>query len=189
MLDTKGPEIRTGKLERGSCTYIAGSEIILTTDYEVSGNALRLAVSYAALPRDVQPGGSILIADGSLTLTVLSCDKAAGTVRARCENTATIGERKNVNLPGVVVDLPTLTEKDEDDLIDWGVKNEIDFVAASALASNGLGSNALTVLYRLCAQGKRRCRDSQCDKVSHGNRSQPDAHNFQDRKSRRDKEL
>lgn len=52
-------------------------------------------------------------------------------VKCRCENTAELGERKNVNLPGVVVDLPTITKKDEDDILLWGVPNKIDFIAAS----------------------------------------------------------
>lgn len=87
--------------------------------------------SYPYLARDVEPGKQILIADGSLALEVLSCDEANGTVRAQCKNSATIGERKNVNLPGVKVDLPTLTDKDVSDLVDFGVYNNIDFVAAS----------------------------------------------------------
>ena len=87
--------------------------------------------SYPKLAQDVSPGCQILCADGSIVLEVVSCDAAAGTVRARCKNSAMLGERKNVNLPGVVVDLPTLTEKDVDDLVSWGVPNEIDLIAAS----------------------------------------------------------
>jgi len=63
--------------------------------------------------------------------TVLSCDKKLGMVRCRCENSALLGERKNVNLPGVVVDLPTLTEKDKEDILKWGVPNKIDMIALS----------------------------------------------------------
>ncbi len=66
-----------------------------------------------------------------LCLQVLSTDPAKGTVQAKCLNSAVLGERKNVNLPGVIVDLPTLTEKDIDDLTNWGVPNEIDLIAAS----------------------------------------------------------
>lgn len=87
--------------------------------------------SYKALARDVKPGSSILCADGSIVMEVISTDPGAGTVRARCKNTAMLGERKNVNLPGVVVDLPTLTDKDVDDIVNWGVGNEIDLIAAS----------------------------------------------------------
>jgi pyruvate kinase len=60
-----------------------------------------------------------LCADGSISLEVLETDPKAGTVRARCLNTATLGERKNVNLPGVIVDLPTLTDKDIEDIVKW----------------------------------------------------------------------
>ena len=73
----------------------------------------------------------ILIGDGSIVMTVLSCHPENGTVKCRCSNTAMLGERKNVNLPGVVVDLPTITEKDRDDILQWGVPNGIDFIAAS----------------------------------------------------------
>ncbi|GFS41343.1 pyruvate kinase family protein [Actinidia rufa] len=88
-------------------------------------------MSYKKLPVVLKLGNTILCADGTITLTVLSCDPAAGTVRCRCENTAVLGERKNVNLPGVVVDLPTLTEKDKEDILEWGVPNNIDMIALS----------------------------------------------------------
>jgi pyruvate kinase len=143
LLDTKGPEIRTGTLKGGvSVTYKAGSEVTLTTDYAADGDSNLIAISYKKLASDVLPGNQILIADGSLVLVVLSCDVRAGTVRARCTNTATIGERKNCNLPGVNVDLPTITEKDAQDLVEWGVKNQIDFVAASFVRK---GSDLTTI--------------------------------------------
>ena len=132
MLDTKGPEIRTGFLENEEpITLTAGDEVTITTDYDAKGRAGLIAMSYKKLAQDVAPGSQILCADGSIVLEVVSTDPAAGTVRARCMNNATLGERKNVNLPGVVVDLPTLTAKDEEDLKLWGVPNAIDFVAAS----------------------------------------------------------
>ncbi|KAM0001722.1 putative pyruvate kinase [Helianthus debilis subsp. tardiflorus] len=107
MLDTKGPEIRTGFLKNEKPIQLKeGHEITISTDYTIK-------------------------ADGTITLTVLSCDPASGTVRCRCENTAMLGERKNVNLPGVVVDLPTLTEKDVEDILQWGVPNNIDMIALS----------------------------------------------------------
>lgn len=67
----------------------------------------------------------------TISFTVLSCDKQAGLVQCRCENSATLGERKNVNLPGVIVDLPTLTDKDKEDILAWGVPNKIDMIALS----------------------------------------------------------
>ena len=132
LLDTKGPEIRTGMLDHGEPVFLEkDSEVKLTTDYATIGNKNLVAVSYPSLARDVAPGSQILCADGSITFTVLSCDVDNGTVQVRCENSAKLGERKNMNLPGVNVDLPTITEKDRDDIINWGVKNKVDFIAAS----------------------------------------------------------
>ncbi|CAK0764540.1 hypothetical protein CVIRNUC_003168 [Coccomyxa viridis] len=132
MLDTKGPEIRTGFLKDGEPIKLTtGKEITITTDYEAKGDENTIAMSYKKLPVDMKPGSQILCADGSIVMEVISADPKAGTVRAKCMNNATLGERKNVNLPGVVVDLPTLTKKDEDDLVNWGVPNDIDFIAAS----------------------------------------------------------
>jgi pyruvate kinase len=133
MLDTKGPEIRSGFFADGASkiNLVKGETIILTTDYSYKGNSHKLACSYGALTRSVKPGQSILVADGSLVLTVLTVHEAVGEVECRIENNASIGERKNMNLPGVVVELPTLTEKDIDDIVNFGIKNDVDFIAAS----------------------------------------------------------
>ncbi|ONK79729.1 uncharacterized protein A4U43_C01F9470 [Asparagus officinalis] len=132
MLDTKGPEIRTGFLKDGKPVQLKkGEEITVSTDYSLKGDGKTITMSYKKLPVDLKPGNSILCADGTITLSVLSCDPAGGTVRCRCENTAMLGERKNVNLPGIVVDLPTLTDKDKEDILEWGVPNNIDIIALS----------------------------------------------------------
>ena len=132
FLDTKGPEIRTGMLENGEPVQLhQGEELTLTTDYEVKGNAKKIAVSYPDLAKDVKRGSKILCADGSITLKVLDTDVRKGEVVCRCENSAMLGERKNMNLPRVNVNLPTITEKDKDDILNWGVKNNVDFIAAS----------------------------------------------------------
>ena len=85
--------------------------MILTSDYNYKGDSHKLACSYEKLAESVTAGQQVLVADGSLVLTVLSCDTAHGEVTTRVENNCSIGERKNMNLPGVVVDLPTFTEK------------------------------------------------------------------------------
>ncbi|XP_010923031.1 pyruvate kinase, cytosolic isozyme-like [Elaeis guineensis] len=132
MLDTKGPEIRTGFLKDGKPIHLAkGQEITITTDYSVKGDENMISMSYKKLAEDLKPGSVILCADGTITLTVLSCDKELGLIRCRCENSAALSERKNVNLPGVIVDLPTLTEKDKEDILMWGVPNKIDIIALS----------------------------------------------------------
>ncbi|EOY10675.1 hypothetical protein QUC31_009879 [Theobroma cacao] len=132
MLDTKGPEIRTGFLRDGKPIQLTqGEKITITTDYSIKGDENLISMSYKKLAEDLKPGSVILCSDGTITFTVLACDKELGLVHCRCENSAVLGERKNVNLPGVVVDLPTLTEKDKEDILQWGVPNKIDIIALS----------------------------------------------------------
>lgn len=111
-------------------------------------------MSYKRLAEDLKPQSVILCADGTITLKVLSCDKERGLVRCLCENSALLGEKKNVNLPGVVVDLPTLTEKDKVDILEWGIPNKIDIIALSFVRKGSdlievrklLGEHAKTIL-------------------------------------------
>mmetsp|Transcript_18970 Transcript_18970/g.39504 ORF Transcript_18970/g.39504 Transcript_18970/m.39504 type:complete len:518 (-) Transcript_18970:111-1664(-) len=133
LLDTKGPEIRSGFFADGakSVELKKGETLTLTSDYDFKGDSTKLACSYPAMAKSVNPGQSILVADGSLVLTVLETDPSSGEVKCRIENNAKIGERKNMNLPGVIVDLPTLTEKDIGDIQNWGIKHNVDFIAAS----------------------------------------------------------
>ncbi|GAX25694.1 pyruvate kinase [Fistulifera solaris] len=132
LLDTKGPEIRTGFFAEGDKIHLVkGESIVLTSDYSFKGDAKKLACSYPTLATSVKPGQQILVADGSLVLTVLSCDEVLGEVSCRIENNASIGERKNMNLPGVVVDLPTFTEKDVHDIVEFGIRKGVEFIAAS----------------------------------------------------------
>ncbi|KAG9137362.1 hypothetical protein Leryth_017701 [Lithospermum erythrorhizon] len=153
MLDTKGPEIRTGFLKDEKPIQLKeGQEITVTTDYDIKGNTDMISMSYKKLAVDLKPGNVILCADGTISLSVLSCDKAAGTVRCRCQNTAVLGERKNVNLPGVVVDLPTLTDKDIEDILEWGVPNQIDIIALSFVRK---GSDLVNVRKVLGSHAKR----------------------------------
>lgn len=133
MLDTKGPEIRTGFFANGAkkIDLKKGDTLTLTSDYSFKGDCTKIACSYGSLAKSVTVGQQILVADGSLVLVVLSTDVPNHEVSCRIENACSIGERKNMNLPGVVVDLPTLTEKDINDIQEWGVKNQVDFIAAS----------------------------------------------------------
>ncbi|XP_010516170.1 PREDICTED: pyruvate kinase, cytosolic isozyme-like isoform X2 [Camelina sativa] len=132
MLDTKGPEIRTGFLKEGKPVQLKqGQEITISTDYNIEGDSSLISMSYKKLAEDLKPGDVVLCSDGTISMSVLSCDKSLGLVRCRCENSAILGERKNVNLPGIVVDLPTLTSKDKEDIMQWGVPNKIDIIALS----------------------------------------------------------
>jgi len=120
----------------------------------MEGDSNTISMSYKKLAEDLKSGDVILCSDGTISLTVLSCDKNLGLVRARCENSAVLGERKNVNLPGIVVDLPTLTEKDQEDILQWGVPNKIDIIALSFVRKGSdlvevrklLGENAKSIM-------------------------------------------
>jgi len=136
LLDTKGPEIRTGFFKpecNGKIHLKAGSKLELTTDYSFKGDETKFACTYDKLPKTVQPGSMILIADGSLVLKVTEC--LATSVMCIIENDQSIGERKNMNLPGVKVDLPVLQQKDIDDLQKFAVPHGVDFIAASFVQS------------------------------------------------------
>jgi pyruvate kinase len=130
LLDTKGPEIRTGmSKDHANITLTAGQSLKISTDYTLEGDSSAIACSYASLPTSVKPGSTILAADGSLVMVVKEC--LADGVTVTVKNDAVLGERKNMNLPGVIVDLPTITPKDEDDLVNFGVPQGVDFIAAS----------------------------------------------------------
>ena len=133
LLDTKGPEIRSGFFANDAkkIDLVKGETLVLTADYHYKGDSKKLACSYPQLATSVKPGQQILVADGSLVLTVLSTDVTSGEVSCRIENNAAIGERKNMNLPGVKVELPTFTEKDVKDIVDFGIARKVDMIAAS----------------------------------------------------------
>ena len=131
MLDTKGPEIRTGILETKKIQFNKGDKVKVTPDYSVKCNQQTIAVSYPSLLKSVAPGKMILIADGNLALKVLSIDTENNCLETVAMNSFLLGERKNVNLPGVKVDLPVITEKDRHDIVDFGIKHDVDFIALS----------------------------------------------------------
>ncbi|MFT9848310.1 pyruvate kinase [Aneurinibacillus sp. REN35] len=127
LLDTKGPEIRTGVLEKPSVELVEGETIVLTTE-EIKGDERRVSVTYDGLPNDVQPGCTILIDDGLIGLEV---EKVEGTeIYCHIRNGGTLKDRKGVNVPGVQIGLPGITEKDASD-IEFGIRQGIDMIAAS----------------------------------------------------------
>ena len=129
LLDTKGPEIRTGKLEGGNDVLLeAGNKITITTDYSHVGNKDKISVSYPGIVNDLKPGNTILLDDGLIGLEVLEIKD--NEIFCEIKNTGELGEIKGVNLPGVSVGLPALAEKDIADL-KFGCEKGVDFVAAS----------------------------------------------------------
>lgn len=133
MLDTKGPEIRTGILKEGKITLEAGKRIILTTE-EIEGDQERIHVNYRGLTDDIEVGKKILLDDGLIALQVLDVE---GT-EIYCEvlNGGDLSNRKGVNVPGVNINLPAITEKDISDIV-FGIQEGVDFIAASFIRSAG----------------------------------------------------
>lgn len=129
LLDTKGPEIRTIKLENGEdVKLVAGQTFTITTDKTVVGNNTIVAVTYDDFAKDLSVGNTVLIDDGLIELTVKEIE--GNEVRCVVENNGMLGENKGVNLPNVKVNLPALAKKDIADL-KFGCEQGIDFVAAS----------------------------------------------------------
>lgn len=128
LLDTKGPEIRTGVLKNGGKVFLnAGDEFILTSE-EIEGDEKRVYQTYPQLAGDVKPGDTILIDDGLIELRI---ERVEGKeIICRILNGGELGQRKGINVPNVRVNLPGITEKDREDII-FGIEQGIDFIAAS----------------------------------------------------------
>ena len=128
LLDTKGPEIRTGVLKGGKRIMLkAGEQFTLTTE-EIEGDESKVSITYEGLVQDVDAGRVILIDDGLIELKVVG--KSEKEIFCEVINGGELGERKGVNVPNVAVRLPAIREKDKDD-IRFGVEQGIDFIAAS----------------------------------------------------------
>ncbi len=127
ILDTKGPEIRIRSFETKTITLEPGDPFTLTTE-DVTGNQGWVSVTYPQLHEELQPGQEILIDDGLVAIRV---ERIEGTnIACTVENGGTLSANKSINIPGVHIQLPALTEKDIDD-IRFGVENDFDFIAAS----------------------------------------------------------
>lgn len=128
LLDTKGPEIRTHKFEPSKVELVAGTKFTIHTGEEVLGDTTKCSITYTGLAKDVKPGNMILIDDGLVGLEVESIE---GTkVHCVVKNTGMVGTHKGVNVPGVSIKLPAMTEKDKADLI-FGCEIGVNIVAAS----------------------------------------------------------
>ena len=128
LLDTKGPEIRTGLLKDGQKVELTEGETFVLTTEEIVGDNTRVSITYDGLTEDAEVGGKILIDDG---LVELEIKEISGTeIICTVINGGELGQRKGVNVPNVPIRLPAITEKDKDD-IRFGVEQDVDFIAAS----------------------------------------------------------
>ena len=148
LLDTKGPEIRTIKLEGGNdVSLVAGQEFTFTTDRTVIGNNKIVAVTYEGFASDLKAGDTVLVDDGLIAMEVK--EVSGNEVKCIVKNNGDLGENKGINLPNVSVNLPALAEKDINDL-KFGCEQGIDFVAASFIRK---AEDVLAVRKVLCENG------------------------------------
>lgn len=127
MLDTKGPEIRLRTFRNGSATLVPGASFTITT-MDVEGDDTRVSVSYAELPSQLNTGDRILLDDGRLELRVVELSET--DVVCTVVTGGEVSDRKGVNVPGVHLDIPYLSEQDMADLR-FGVEMDVDYIAAS----------------------------------------------------------
>lgn len=134
MLDTQGPEIRTGKFADGvkGVELETDDEIIITTDesFEDKQTKEKIWISYKSLYTTVEVGTSVLLDDGAVEVEIVEKNETTKEVIGIVKNSGRLGNKKGVNLPGVPVDLPAMCDKDKRD-IKWGIHNDVDYIAAS----------------------------------------------------------
>ncbi|HEM8315195.1 TPA: pyruvate kinase [Enterococcus faecalis] len=129
LLDTKGPEIRTNDMENGAITMKVGDSVRISMT-EVLGTNEKFSITYPELINDVNVGSHILLDDGLIDLEVTDIDRDANEIVTVVKNEGVLKNKKGVNVPGVSVNLPGITEKDAND-IRFGIGQGIDFIAAS----------------------------------------------------------
>lgn len=151
LLDTKGPEIRLRDFKDGKVELKAGDHFTLTTE-EILGDQNRVSISYKDLPHDVKPGGTILIDDGLIGLTV---DSVTDTeINCTVKNGGPVSNHKGVNVPGADLSMPFISEQDRSDLI-FGCKCGFDYVAASFTRT---AEDIREMRYILCNNGGSRIK-------------------------------
>ncbi|MBS6799012.1 MAG: pyruvate kinase [Firmicutes bacterium] len=133
LLDTKGPEIRTGNFANGEEILKEGQEFILTT-LPVSGTSQRVSVTYKDLPKEVKPGNLVLINDGKIVIKVEKTDDTE--VRGTVIHGGKISNHKGINLPNVRLNMQYMSPQDREDII-FGIQNDVDYIAASFVRSAG----------------------------------------------------
>ncbi|MEY4380075.1 MAG: pyruvate kinase [Actinomycetota bacterium] len=131
LVDLQGPKIRLGKFQAGPYLLAVGDKFTITTE-EMLGDKNKASTTYKDLPKDCQVGDQLLINDGKVVLEVLS--KSNSTIETKVLVGGEISNNKGINLPGVAVSAPALTEKDAEDLR-WGLKMGADFIALSFVRS------------------------------------------------------
>ncbi|MFH8341102.1 pyruvate kinase [Streptomyces sp. AM6-12] len=149
LADLQGPKIRLGRFAEGPVLLERGDEFTITVEEGVEGDRHRCGTTYAGLAGDVAPGERVLVDDGRVCLEVTAVD--GPRVRTRVVEGGMVSDHKGLNLPGVAVSVPALSEKDEEDLR-WALHTGVDIIALSFVRSG----NDIRVVHRIMAEEGRR---------------------------------
>jgi len=133
LADLQGPKIRTRKMQDNGVLLKNGSEVTVVVDKDMVGTAEKFAINYEALPKDTQPGELILLDDGKIHLEVIATN-GLDEIKAKVLHGGVLSSNKGVNLPNTNISLPSLTEKDLEDL-DFAIKHDFDWIGLSFVRS------------------------------------------------------
>lgn len=124
MLDTKGPEICTGFMrDSKAVNLVKDQNLKIVNDMAIEGDNQKIACTYKSLPQTVSVGSVIYIDNGKLTCEVTETHD--DYIWVQCKNDFTLTDKMRMSLPGAIVDIPTLTDRDEEDLTEFGLKNSV----------------------------------------------------------------
>ena len=132
LADLQGPKIRTNEMENNGVELVNGSEVLIVTE-KVLGTAAKFSINYSLLPADVQPGERILLDDGKLALEVIKTD-GKKEITARVVHGGILSSKKGVNFPNTKISMPSLTEKDLEDL-EFALDQNVDWIGLSFVRS------------------------------------------------------
>ncbi len=127
LLDTKGPEIRTGIIGESEIELLTGEEIKLSSK-EILGDKNKISITYEHLAEEIDVGAKILIDDGLIGLEVINIE--GNEITCKILNGGILKSKKGINIPGIKLNLPGITDKDAQDIL-FGIKHDFDFIAAS----------------------------------------------------------
>lgn len=131
LLDTKGPEVRLKSFKNGSIKMKEGTEFTLYTT-DVEGDETKCSITYGELPNDVKAGDNILLDDGLVKMEVL--DTTETSIRCKVLNDGVMKDKKGINIPGVRLSLPYMSQRDREDIL-FGIEQGFDYIAASFVRS------------------------------------------------------
>lgn len=145
--DLQGPKIRTGRLRNRIPVQLKAGQRLTITPRDIPGTSTVISTTFPTLAENLEPGARILLSDGLIELRVLNIP--GEDVECEVINGGTLGEHKGINLPGIAVRVPSLTEKDEEDL-EFGMKHGVDSIAVSFVRT---AEDIRHVKYRVAAMG------------------------------------